>query len=171
MERKRSVCPFAAIETRPFLHLKSSISKEKAVSADLRLINVGRIPARVIAYDMVVQLGRKIVVPKGGTFNTQDVLYPDQSGLGVFQTLNEADADSFERSGEPIVIAGCAIYASVSTDDPRRWKVSAAYRHDASSGLPMSLFAKEVDVAADIDRCDASSLRAEWASQLKRYPR
>ena len=162
---------FNAIETRPFLRLKSSISNEKPISAYLHLINVGRIPARVIAYDMVVQLGRRTIEPKGGTFNTQDVLYPDQPGLGVFQTLSEGDANSFERSGEPIVIGGCAIYASVSTDDPRRWKVSAAYRHDASSGLPTGLFAKEVDVPSDGDRCDASLLRTEWASQLKTYPR
>jgi hypothetical protein len=71
----------------------------------------------------------------------------------------------------PIVVGGCVIYGSITTDDPRRWRISAAYRFDSLAELPIGLFANEVGVPTGTDKCDASSLRDEWASQLKLYPK
>lgn len=158
-----------SMETRPFLRLKSSVQLEKPTRVLFQVINLGRIPARVVAYDMVLQVGRKVIEPKGSTFNTQDILYPEQPGLGVFRTLSEVDASFFGKSAQPIVIGGCLIYGSITSEDTRRWKVSAAYRFDSPGELPIGLFAKEVGVPAQTDMCDASSLRDEWASQMKTF--
>jgi hypothetical protein len=167
---KRQV-DFNSMETRPFLRLKSSVSTDKPASVFLNVINVGRLPGRVIAYDMMVQVGHKVIEPQGGTFNTQDVLYPDQPGLGVFQPLTQEDTTSYARSGNAIVAGGCLIYGSITEEDTRRWKVTAVYRFDSASELPIGLFAREVSVPSEADRCDASTLREEWTSQLKRYPK
>ena len=131
------------------------------------MIELGRIPARVTAYDMLVQVGRHVVEPRGGPFNTGDVLYPDQPGLGIFQTLSKEDAASFISGSDPIVVGECAIYGPITADDTRLWKVSAAFRFDSDAELAKGLFTKEVEVPSGTDKCDASSLRDEWASQLK----
>jgi hypothetical protein len=163
---KRQV-DYNSSETRPFLRLKPNIPPGKATSVYLDVINLGRIPARVIAYDMLVQLGDKLIEPKGGTVNTQDVLYPDQPGMGVFQTLTPEEAQNYLRDSAPIVVGGCVIYGSITADDPRRWKASAAYHFDSHSELPRGLLASEAGVPTGTDKCDASSLRDEWAAQLK----
>jgi hypothetical protein len=167
---KRQV-DFNSSETRPFVRLTSSISPGKTIHVLLNVVDHGRIPARVMGYDMAIQIGRKVVEPKGGTFNTQDILYPDEPGLGVFQTLTQTEARSFTSGSEPVVVAGCVVYGSITADDTRRWKVSAAYRFDSLAGLPVGLFANEVGIPAGTDKCDASSLRDEWTSQLKLYPK
>lgn len=167
---KRQV-DFNSMEARPVFHLNPSVSTDSPATVFLNVFNVGRIPGRVIAYDMVIQVGDKVIEPRGGTLNTLDVLYPDQRGLGVFQPLSKEDATSFTRGGKPIVAGGCVIYASITEDDSRRWKVSTAYRFDSVSELPIGLFAKEVSVPLEVKRCDASTLREEWQSQLKRYPK
>jgi hypothetical protein len=167
----KSQVDFNSMETRPFLRVKSSVSTDKPASVSMNVLNVGRVPGRVIAYDMLVQVGHKVIEPRGGTFNTHDVLYPDQPGLGVFQPLTQEDATSFARGGNPIVVGGCVIYGSITENDARRWKVSAAYRLDSVSELPIGLFAKEVSVPPGTERCDASTLREEWQAQLKLYPK
>jgi hypothetical protein len=159
-----------SIETRPFLRGKPSISPGKPFRVVLGVTNVGKIPARVIGYDMVIQVGPKVIEPKGGTFNVQDVLYPDQPGLGVFQTLTDAEASPFTKGLEPIVTGGCVIYESISADDTRRWRVWVAYRFDQVD-QPLGLVANEVDVPLETYKCDAGSLRDEWLSQLKVYPK
>jgi len=167
---KRQVA-FNASETRPFLRLKPSISLGKNSRVLVGMIELGRIPARVTAYDMLVQVGRHVVEPRGGTFNTGDVLYPDQPGLGIFQTLSKEDAASFISGSDPIVVGECAIYGPITADDTRLWKVSAASRFDSDAELPTGLFANEVEVPSGTDKCDASSVRDEWISQLKLHPK
>jgi hypothetical protein len=116
---------FNSIETRPFLRLKPSISAGKPIRVDLEVLSLGKIPARLIAYDMLIQVGGQVIPPKGGTFNTGDVLYADQPGLGIFQILTNEQAKSFIAGAEPIVAGGCAIYGSITGEDARRWKVSS----------------------------------------------
>lgn len=167
---KRQVA-FNSDETRPFLRLKPSISLGKKSRALLGIVEVGRIPAKVIAYDMLVQVGHYVVEPKGGTFNTEDVLYPNQPGLGVYQTLNQTDIAPFASGAEPIVVAACAVYGPITADDKREWMVSVAYDFDSNAKLPRGLFANEVRVPPRTEKCDATSVRSEWKSHLKLYPR
>jgi len=161
---------FNSSETRPFLRLKPDISAGKLLRVDLDVRSLGRIPARLIAYDMMIQVGHKVIPPKGGTFNTGDVLYTDQPGLAIFQTLTDEQEEPFIRGAEPIIASGCAVYGSITGDDARRWKVSVAYRFDSARELPIGLFANEIEVTPGTDKCDASTLYAERASQLKIYP-
>ncbi len=119
----------------------------------------------------MIQVGHELIPPKGGTFNTGDVLYTDQPGLGIFQTLTDEQEKPFIRGAEPIIASGCAIYGSITGDDTRRWKGSVAYRFDSARELPIGLFANEIEVTPGTDKCDASTLYAEWASQLKIYPK
>jgi len=169
---KRQV-EFNSTETRPFFREKSRVSRsEKGLRVYLEVINVGRIPGRVLAYDLMVQIGHEVLEPKGGTFNTHDILYPDQPGLGIFATLTEDEAIPFIRGTQPLLAAGCVIYGSITADDTRRWKVSAAYRFDSiTDELPIGLFANEVGVSTAIGTCDAHSVRDEWTSLLKQYPK
>jgi hypothetical protein len=162
---------FNSSETRPFLRLKPNISAGKLIRVDLDVRSLGRIPARLIAYDMMIQVGHKVIPPKGGTFNTGDVLYTDQPGLGIFQMLTDEQEKPFIRGAEPIIASGCAIYGSITGDDTRRWKGSVAYRFDSARELPIGLFANEIEVTPGTDKCDASTLYAEWTSQLKIYPK
>jgi hypothetical protein len=165
---KRQV-EFNSTETRPFLRVKSTISRSgKGLQVFLNVINVGKIPGRVLAYDLLVQVGSEIIEPKGRTFTTHDILYPDQSGLGVFATLTEDEGIPFIQHSQPLIAAGCVIYGSITVDDTRRWRVSAAYRFDSiTDEIPKGLFANEVSVPTAMDRCDAHSVRDEWASLLK----
>jgi hypothetical protein len=158
-------------ESRPFLRVKPSISSEKDLRVLLAITNPGRIPARVVAYDMLIQLGREIIEPKGGTFNTNDIIYPDQTGLGIYQILSPSDSASFQGGAEPLVVGGCLVYSSISADDPRRWRVSVAYHFDSTDKPPIGLFATEIGVSPNTKKCDASSLREEWSTQLKLYPK
>lgn len=167
---KRQV-DFNSMETRPFLRVKPSVSTNKPATVLMNVVSVGRIPGRLIAYDMLVQVGHKVIEPRGGTYNTQDVLYPDQPALGVFQSLTQEDATSFTRGSNPIVVAGCVVYGPITGDDTRRWKVAAVYRFDSVSELPVGLFTKEVSVPPGTERCDARTLPEEWKSQLKLYPK
>ena len=162
---------FNSSETRPFLRLKPSISAGKRVCVDLEVLSLGKIPARLIAYDMLIQVGRQVVPPNGGTFNTGDVLYADQPGLGIFQMLTEEQARPFVTGAEPIIAGGCAIYGSVTGDDARRWKITVAYRFDLGRELPIGLFANEIGAPLGTEKCDANTLYADWASQLKLYPK
>jgi hypothetical protein len=118
---------------------------------------------------MMIQVGHEVIPPKGGTFNTGDVLYTDQPGLGIFQTLTDEQEKPFITGAEPIIASGCAIYGSITSDDTRRWKGSVAYRFESARELPIGLFANEIEVTPGTDKCDASTLYAEWASQLKIY--
>src|SRR5690348_5883992 len=63
---KRQV-EFNSMETRPFVHLKPIVSPETPLRPTLGMVYFGRIPARVLAYDLEVQVGRKVIEPKGGT--------------------------------------------------------------------------------------------------------
>lgn len=154
-------------EARPFLRVTSRVSPENHSRVLLRITNIGRLPGRVIAYDMLVQVGPHVHEPEGGVMSTGDILYTDQPGLGVFETLTHAEATSFQKGLEPLVAGGCVVYGSITAEDTRRWRVSAAYRLDALGGLPGLLFAKEVEVPPRKDACDASLLREEWAAQVK----
>lgn len=158
-------------ETRPFLRLKAGVSPGKPFRVFLKIINVGPVPGRVIGYDMMVQVGREVVRPRGKLLNTGDILYPNQPGLGVFEDLTQRESKAFEGRLQPVVAGGCVVYGSITSDDARRWKVSAAYHFDSWDKLPIGLVAREVPVPAKTDSCDASSLRNEWASQLKLYPK
>lgn len=158
-------------ETRPFFRLKASVSLTKPYRVVLKIIDAGPIPGRVIGYDMFVQVGREVVEPKGGILNTGDILYPDQPGLGVYLPLSKTEFKEFEERSEPLVAGGCVVYAPTTLDNTRRWTVSAAYHFDSWNNVPIGLFAREVPVSAQTDSCDAASLRNEWASQLKIYPK
>jgi len=161
---------FNSSETRPFFRLMSS-APDNGLRVTLNVSNPGRVPGRLIAYDMVVQVGRNVHEPKGGVFNSGDILYPDRAGLGVYETLTQVEATSFHKGLEPPVAGGCVIYGPIAGDDTRRWKVSAAYRMNAHEELPILLLAKETEVPEETDACDASSLHEEWAAQLKLQPK
>jgi hypothetical protein len=120
---------------------------------------------------MVIQVGQNVIEPTGATFNTHDVLYPDQPGLGVYQTLTLAQARPFRTGAEPLIVGGCIVYSSITVEDVRRWKATAAYRFDSSNAIPLGLFTTEVSVPPSTEKCDASSLYEEWKSQLKLYPK
>jgi hypothetical protein len=157
-----------AAETRPFLRLKPKISLGESTRAFLDAFNLGPVPARIIGYDMVVQVGHNVVAPKGHTYiNTTDILYAGQKGLGVFLDLGGSDTQHFKLDSDPIIVGGCVIYTPVTAGDARRWKVSTAYRFDRDEVIPLGLFTDEVAVPQDADSCDAGGLWHQWNAQLK----
>jgi hypothetical protein len=160
-----------AAETRPFVRLKPSLSSEGKSRAFIDALNLGPVPARIIAYDMVVQVGANMIKPNGGAYNTGDILYAGQKGLGVFLELTGSQINPFKIGLEPIVVGGCVVYAPVTAGDIRRWKVSTAYRFVRGDELPLGLFTDEVTVRQDASTCDASGLRNQWEAQLKLHPR
>lgn len=166
---KRQV-DFNSAETRPFLRLKPSLPPGKPFRVDLEGFEVGQIPARLIAYDMLVQVGHRVLPPKGGTINTPDILYPNQPAGGIFLPFTHRQLLPFLEGSEPLIVGGCVVYGPISGKDPRRWMASVVYRFDSPTGLPLALLADEVAVPPRTNACDASKLRDQWLSQLKIHP-
>ncbi len=164
---KRQV-EFNASETRPFLRVKPAIIPwGKNFRVLMGVVNVGHIPGRVLAYDMTVQVGRRLIERQGSKLYTGDIIYPEQPGLELFRMLTQEQASTFVRGSEPVVVGGCVVFGSITTEDNRRWEVSNVYRFDSLDELPLGLFANEVSIPLETSSCDADSLRDKWAAQIR----
>jgi hypothetical protein len=163
---------YQSAETRPFFRLRPRIlsSSKASMLLSMNIVNVGRVPGRVLGYDMLVQLGRDTISPKEGAASTMvDVLYPTEPGVGITAQLSAGETQRWAR-GERLIIGGCLIYGGLQSDDTRRWKVFGAYSFGVGDELPTGLFMDEEALASDTRPCNASGLREEWQKRLRSVP-
>jgi hypothetical protein len=148
-------------QVRPHVtYMPTFFPEMKALRVDMYLQNQSPIPANVIQTDVAFKVGDEIATPHFFS-RSADIIHENKAGVSTLPPL-EAPLLAQALSGSSLLRFGtCAIYASTSKTDRRRWQVRAIHDYTIGTAIPARRFIEEVEVENTVSTCSAKNLLSE----------
>lgn len=148
-------------QVRPHVtYMPTFFPEMKALRVDMYLQNQSPIPANVLQTDVAFKVDDEIAKPHYFS-RTADIIHEHKAGVSTLPPL-EGALLAQALSGKSILRFGtCAIYASTSKADRRRWQVRAIHDYTIGTAIPVRRFIEEVEMENTASTCSAKNLLSE----------